>query len=156
MRMKFVAAVIGALLFVPAAGAAVAAEPEPAPGKVMAPDGTEYDLSLIPIDDKEAMRKLERTHRRFARLGDSRCGPHQEISPFQAGHVRPPIGGCQQMMVDGLVEKESNPALSAYHYMMVPLRRYDPDRPPSYERIVVKKVRKRLEQEGAGNEAGGG
>lgn len=98
-----------------------------------------FDIKALPLDDA-SLKTLDGAQLRLTRKASTIC--HHNTSPaggsFMSGSAPPAMIGCIISTLDQLVAGENNPALSAYHHVMTPSRRYNENRDMSYWRTVQK------------------
>lgn len=97
-------------------------------------DPARVDFSALPSDE-QALQDLNSRHRRLIRRAENRCA-----AEGGAG------GGwsCIRGIVDRVVARENDPALTAFHYALPVQHRYDSGRASSVWRNVRGYVPKRV------------
>jgi len=98
-----------------------------------------FDLKALPMDD-ESLKALDKRHLRLTHRVSTMCRHNMSVTGqgFASGSSPIPLSGCMISMLDQLVAGENDPALSAYHHVMTPSRRYNENRDTSYWRTVKK------------------
>ncbi len=106
-------------------------------GPVNAGQGPPFDLKALPLDD-DSLQALDKRHLRLAHRVSTMCRHNMSVTGqgFASGSSPIPLSGCMISMLDQLVAGENDPALSAYHHVMAPARRYDENRNTGYWRTV--------------------
>lgn len=98
-----------------------------------------FDLKALPLDDA-SLKAIDTSHLRLAHKASSLCRHNTSVTGqnFASGSSPIPLSGCVITTLDQLVAAENDPALSAYHHVMTPSRRYNENRDTSYWRTVKK------------------
>lgn len=109
------------------------------PMRASAEDALPFDLKNLPLDDA-SLQNLDDRHLRLTRKASTVC--RHTTSPdggsFMSGSSPIPLGTCVISTLDHLVREKNDAALSAYHYVMTPSRRYNENREMGYWRMVKK------------------
>lgn len=96
-----------------------------------------YDVKNLPLDDA-SLQKLDDQHLRLTRRGTMICRHATSATgdSFISGAQSLQTPGCIMNALENMVREANDPALSAYHYLMPPSRRYNENRPTGYWRTV--------------------
>ena len=108
-------------------------------GPAGAGQGPPFDLKALPMDD-DSLKALDRRQMRLAHKASTICRHNTSVTGgnFASGSSPIPLSGCMISMLDQMVAGENDPALSAYHHVMAPARRYNENRDTGYWRNVKK------------------
>lgn len=108
-------------------------------GPAWAGEALPFDVKNLPLDDA-SLQTLDDRHLRLTRKASTVC--RHTTSPdggsFMSGSSPIPLGTCVISTLDHLVREKNDAALSAYHYVMTPSRRYNENREMGYWRTVKK------------------